>query len=170
MLRRRRAHIRRALLLTFALTCAAPLSLATPAAADSCQGITCMGKNPVTMGCDWDAQLVSETDDPPSGTVAVTVKLFHSATCGATWAKVTVDPTNTSLYQQYATIFYVPQLGGSEASYSGGLVDSTNVALATPMVPTSYSAKGCFSDLSEDHDPAPESSTQGTNGACTPWR
>lgn len=157
--------------LLLALTGACLFTVPQTASAVGCEGADCTGLNPATEGCDADALLLDEQDETGGDdTVAISLKFFRSPSCDASWAKVTVDPNDIDLYPQAANIFYVPQLGGSEAHYSGGWVSSDNVGAATPMVGGDALAKGCNSDASEDQDPAPETWQQSaTNGMCTQW-
>jgi len=154
-------------LLLFALTGACLFAVPQPASAVGCQGGDCTGRSPVTEGCDTDALLLDEYDEGTS----ISVKFFRSPACDAAWAKVTLDTSDENLYAQYVSLFYVPQLGGSETLLSGGQVTTDGVfAAPTPMVGGDALAKGCFSDLEATQDPAPENWTRsGTNGACTQW-
>ncbi|MFF0016866.1 DUF2690 domain-containing protein [Streptomyces sp. NPDC005374] len=160
----------RSTLLLFALTGASLFALPQTASAVGCQGGDCTGKSPVTEGCDTDAMLIEEYDEGTS----ISLKYFRSPACDASWAKVTLDFEETGLQPRSVSLFYVPQLGGSETLLSGGWVETggTNPVFAapTPMIGGDALAKGCFSDLDLAQDPAPETWTQsGTNGACTQW-
>ncbi|MCI3277111.1 DUF2690 domain-containing protein [Streptomyces cylindrosporus] len=95
-------------------------SVPQTASAVGCDGADCTGLSPVTEGCDGDALLLDEYDQGTS----ISVKFFRSPACDASWAKVTLDTTDGSLYRQYVSLFYVPQLGGSETLLSGGSVSS----------------------------------------------
>ncbi|EPD63204.1 MULTISPECIES: DUF2690 domain-containing protein [Streptomyces] len=150
--------------LTVALAAACVFTGSTAASAAGCKGAACTGQSPATMGCDDDARLLEEIDD-----TSMSLKFYYSGTCDASWAYVTVDP-QSSIYPQAANIFYVPQLGGSEASYSAGYVNQDDVAKATPMVGGNAMAKGCATDIGPGFDPAPETWKQeGTTGVCTQW-
>lgn len=110
--------------------------------------------------------LVEEYDQGTS----LSLKFFRSSACDASWAKVTVDYTDTGLYNQNVNIFYVPQLGGSESVLKGGTTSTDNFAVPTPMVGGDALAKGCYNDVSLDLDPAPETwARQGATGGCTQW-
>ncbi|GHJ40774.1 DUF2690 domain-containing protein [Streptomyces sp. TS71-3] len=135
-----------------------------PASAGTCKGSACTGQSPVTMGCDGDARLLEEIDDTD-----LSLRFYYSGTCDASWAYLTVDP-KSELWPRAANIFYVPQLGGSEASYSAGYVSSDDVAKPTPMVGGNAMAKGCAAEMGAGFDPAPETWKQeGTTGVCTQW-
>lgn len=156
----------RSTLLLFALSGASVFAVPQTASAVGCQGGDCTGKSPVTEGCDTDAMLIEEVDQGTS----LSLKFFHSPACDASWAKVTVDYTDHDLYDQNVNIFYVPQLGGSEAVLTGGTTASDNFAVPTPMVGGDALAKGCYNDTSLDLDPAPETwARQGATGGCTQW-
>jgi hypothetical protein len=140
------------------------LAVSGTASADSCKGAACTGQSPVTTGCDSDARLLEEVDE-----TGLSLRFFYSGTCDASWAKVTLD-TDYTLDPQAANIFYVPPLGGSEASYSTGYIAYEDVAKATPMVGGDAMAKGCVTEMGEGFDPAPETwKQQGTSGDCTRW-
>jgi hypothetical protein len=156
----------RSTLLLFALTGTSLFAVPQTASAVGCQGGDCTGKNPVTEGCDTDAMLVEEYDQGTS----LSLKFFRSPACDASWAKVTIDYTDTGLYNQNVNIFYVPQLGGSETVLTGGTTSTDNFAVPTPMVGGDALAKGCYNDVSLDLDPAPETwARQGATGGCTQW-
>ncbi|WP_392670094.1 DUF2690 domain-containing protein [Streptomyces sp. LN785] len=151
-------------LLALSLAAACVFVSSSPAAASGCKGSSCTGQSPVTMKCDTDARLLEELDD-----TNMSLKFYYSGTCDASWAYVTVNP-NSDLWPQAANIFYVPQLGGSEASYSAGYVNQDDVAKASPMVGGNAMAKGCATDVGPGDDPAPETWKQdGTSGMCTQW-
>ncbi|CAL2064060.1 conserved protein of unknown function [Streptomyces murinus] len=174
MLRRRRhtvtaLHLRisprlRASLLLVTLATGSVFAASGPASADSCKGSACTGQDPATTGCDSDARILEEIDEPN-----MSLRFFYSGTCDASWAKVTVDP-NSDAWPTAANIFYVPQLGGSEQGFSAGYVNQSDVAKATPMVGGGAMAKGCMTTDGAGFDPAPETwKQQGTTGACTQW-
>ncbi|MFC8350142.1 DUF2690 domain-containing protein [Streptomyces sp. GKU 895] len=154
----------RALLLALILAGGSVFVSSGPASADSCKGAQCTGQNPATMGCDSDARLLEEIDETDHS-----LRFYYSGTCDASWAYVTVDPAS-DIIPQAANIFYVPQLGGSEESFSAGYVNQDDVAKATPMVGGDAMAKGCSADDGPGFDPAPETwKQQGTAGECTQW-
>ncbi|MGW1746939.1 DUF2690 domain-containing protein [Streptomyces sp. NPDC002092] len=154
----------RSLLLVLTLAGGSLFAFSGPASADSCKGSDCTGQSPATMGCDNDARLLEEIDD-----TGYSLRFYYSGTCDASWAYVTVDPASNT-FPQAANIFYVPQLGGSEASFSAGFVNQDDVAKATPMVGGDATAKGCSTDTGPGFDPAPETWKQeGTSGVCTQW-
>ncbi|MEU6541485.1 DUF2690 domain-containing protein [Streptomyces sp. NPDC047000] len=154
----------RYLLPALALACAAVSAFPSPASAASCKSTECTGQSPVTTGCDSDARLLEEIDE-----TGYSLRFFHSGACDASWAKVTLD-TDYTLDPRAANIFYVPPLGGSEASYSTGYIAYEDVAEATPMVGGDSTAKGCVTEMGEGFDPAPEAwQQQGTTGECTQW-
>jgi hypothetical protein len=159
----RRRHIL-SCLLTLALAAGGVLAVTAPASAVGCQGSACDGASPVTMGCDADARLLDEVD-----TTGLSVRFYHSPTCDASWAYVTATP-DVEQNPPAADIYYLPQLGGSEAYFTAGYVNSTDVAKATPMVGGNAQAKGCAEDDGPGADPAPEVWQQkGDHGLCTAW-
>ncbi|WP_171118172.1 MULTISPECIES: DUF2690 domain-containing protein [Streptomyces] len=154
----------KSLLLALALAGGSVCAMTSPASAATCKGTACTGQSPVTAGCDSDARLLEEVDE-----TGLSLRFFYSGTCDASWAKVTLD-TDYTLDPQAANIFYVPPLGGSEASYSTGYIATADVAKATPMVGGDSMAKGCVTELGQGFDPAPETwKQQGTSGDCTQW-
>ncbi|WP_158710394.1 DUF2690 domain-containing protein [Streptomyces sp. NRRL F-5126] len=152
-------------LMVLALAAACMFVGSASASADTCRSSSCTGRNPVTMGCDSDAALLEEIDD-----TGMSLRFYYSGTCDASWAYVTVSSTDPNAYPQAANIFYIPELGGSEASYSAGYVNQSDVAKPTPMVGGAAMAKGCATESGPGFDPAPETWKQeGTSGVCTRW-
>lgn len=159
----RRRHLM-SCLLTLLLAGGGVVAVSAPASAVGCQGSACDGASPVTMGCDDDARLLDEVDVD-----GMSVRFYHSPACDASWGYVTVDP-DAGLDPPSADIFYLPQLGGSEAYYTAGYVNPTDVSKPTPMVGGDAQAKGCAADDGPGADPAPEVWQQeGDHGPCTAW-
>lgn len=143
------------------LTAAAPAS----ASGGDCYESSCTGRSPVGTNCVND---VATLEEYVNG--SIDLKLLHSGLCDATWAKVTIDPSDSSVWDQFPGIYYVPQLAGTEQMYNGATVTDTNFSVATPMVDAMDSVKGCYSDISTGVDPAPEDFRQGgASGDCTTW-
>ncbi|MFD7130786.1 DUF2690 domain-containing protein [Streptomyces sp. NPDC059894] len=134
-----------------------------PASADSCKGSACTGLNPAAMGCDDDARVLEELTE-----TGLSLSFLYSPECAASWAYLTLSPSE-SLWPQSLNIFYVPQLGGSEQSFSTGYVDPDDVAKPSAMVGGNVLAKGCTTEMGEGFDPSPESWQDGTAGECTQW-
>ncbi|MFJ6569703.1 DUF2690 domain-containing protein [Streptomyces sp. NPDC091292] len=144
---------------------------APSASAAECWRATCTGKDPYTMGCDDDAEVLDQVNSGND----IEVKLVWSPYCQAAWAKVTIDPGYAE--KVYAALWYTPTLGGIEKPYPTTSVTKDN--------PTGYSAMGnwkatnkaCWNIQGDDWDPAPLVYEQGghaipqplVNGTCTDW-
>jgi hypothetical protein len=146
---------------------------ATAASADTgCWRDTCTGKDPYTMGCDADAEVLDQYD---AGT-DVEIKLVWSPACQADWAKVTIDPGYTD--PVHAELWYTPTLGGIEKSYpTVADVSSTHTSSYSLMGNWKATNKACYSDQDSDFDPEPlryeedghDASLPLQHGACTDW-
>jgi hypothetical protein len=132
-------------------------------AATGCIGEACEGLDPVTTGCDNDAVVLDET----TFDTLLDARLYYSADCQATWAKVTLGGSSTFI--QYGALFYVPPLGGTEQALSAGSLVARGDTGYSAMAYYGDSVKACFTSIGDKYDPSPEAWTQGGSGACTNW-
>jgi Protein of unknown function (DUF2690) len=105
-----------ALSVVIALTSVGLLTGQPSAAAASCRGSSCNGKNPVTMGCAADAVTINsvvDEDRASGGTFGrQVVQLRYSRKCNASWSRVTGTAGGTAAVT-------------SSAAYMGGYKSST---------------------------------------------
>ncbi|WP_179199778.1 DUF2690 domain-containing protein [Streptomyces sp. NRRL B-24572] len=149
--------------------------LATPTASAAetagCFRSACTGKNPVTMGCDADAQVLEQINQGND----IELKLVFSPACGATWTKVSVNPLYK--YPVWAALWQMPTLGGFESPRPTPSITSTNASDVSPMGDWKNTSKACWNGLKDAWDPEPLLYEEGgrvvvtplVNGNCTEW-
>lgn len=144
-------------------------------AAPSCWRDTCSGLDPVDAGCDADAEILQQVDEPDD---SVEVKLVWSPDCQAVWMKVSYDP-QASVKDVYGSLWTTDQFtGGIEWASTTGLVTSTRLSAYTPMRNwKDTTTKACWNDQGDRFDPFPLHYEQNGNdaslgplhGLCTDW-
>lgn len=108
-----------------------------PAAAATCRGASCNGKDPVQTGCDDDGKLVES--EPYAADRTIKVELFYSAACKANWARSVGAPDGGAVL--------VINKNGTK------YVRNTNGAkryVWTPMVDGTVKAQACLGPQNSD--------------------
>lgn len=132
-------------------------------AAATCYDVGCTDADHLTSGCDADkVTIAAASPPPPSKDARIDVILYYSNVCHSVWAYFYTD--DSSLHGSAFQIWSQSTYGGPEEMRQISL--ETSMALYSPMVPWSQSAKACYTS-----NPGRDPEGGGLyEGKCTSWR
>ena len=124
------------------------------AAAAGCYGTGCNGRDPIEMGCHYDAYTVSSTPiTTQNGTVVGRVELRWSPRCQANWARAESHVGPTSMFVQLlecskapvsGTYYELPHTSSVYGDMRGGLTVRAQGAFGRQKASDTFGITGCY--------------------------